>query len=519
MAAALLFEPGALPGGHRNSLVRALLTGEAGPGSSLAEEELVRFAILLSNTPLTVSGADFERLRSRGFADESLLEAVQLTACARFLSALLRGLRLSSTLPAGAVPTDLSRTAVPGPFGIGTGGPWLRTEETDPGRLPGAGVFLDAFGFVPKIFRAQTATPSAFAAEAHAVEELLLSPEGLSRERRELVIVAASAALLNTSCFALHSEMLTVLGLSEDLSDRVATDYRDAELSAADVALLEFARALVLEPESAAGERLVAAGFPHTEILEVIAVAAFAVFLHTLQMGLGTPPDFPPKRVFSLNPAAAPARQTDDEGGDVFGRKPVVDPDASLVARCRSGDVDAFEGLVRRHEGRVYRMLVSITGNAADAEDGAQRAFLNAYQRLSSFEGASTFATWLTRIAINEGLERLRARKPTESLDDPGDDDSRFSPRQIRSWGDDPEQAYVKAELKAIVEREILKLPAAYRIVVLLRDIEELSTHEASAALGVGIPTLKTRLLRGRLLLREALTPYFAASAGRAHVV
>ncbi|HSB62890.1 MAG TPA: sigma-70 family RNA polymerase sigma factor [Thermoanaerobaculia bacterium] len=502
-------------------LVKALVGGEVEPGGTRAEQDLGRFAVRLSVEPFAISGDDFEVLRSRNLPEEGILEAVQLAAFARFLRTLSRGLRLPGAPPPDGAPADgdPSRAAVPGPSGFATGGPWLRTADADPAGLPGASILLDAFGFVPKLYRAQSATPAAFAAEAHAVEALLLSPDGLSRVRRELVVVAVSAALGNTSCFTLHSEALAALGLSEDLCDRIATDCRDAGLDGADVALLEFARALVLEPESATDERLAAAGFPAEAVLEAIAVVAFAVFLHTLQMGLGTPPDFPPKRVFALNPRAAEARLNEDAGGDASRRRPISDPDAPLVARCRSGDVDAFEELVRRHEGRVYRTLLSITGNTADAEDGAQRAFLNAYQRLSRFEGASTFGTWLTRIAINEGLERLRARKPMESLDEPGHDDGRFAPRQIRSWSDDPEQAYVKTELKAIVEKEILKLPASYRVVILLRDVEELSTQEAAAALGVGIPTLKTRLLRGRLMLREALTPYFAASKGRAHLV
>ena len=141
---------------------------------------------------------------------------------------------------------------------------------------------------------------------------------------------------------------------------------------------------------------------------------------------------------------------------------------------------------------------------------------MKAYERLASFQGASTFATWLTRIAINEGLERLRGRKPFEPLDEEADGSRGFSPGQIRDWEDNPEEAYAKTELKAIIERELLKLPPIYRTTVLLRDLEQLSTEEAAAALGLAIPTLKTRLLRGRLMLREFLSPHFTVSAQRA---
>ena len=83
---------------------------------------------------------------------------------------------------------------------------------------------------------------------------------------------------------------------------------------------------------------------------------------------------------------------------------PQADEDVSLVSRVQGGDTDAFEGLVRRHQGRVYRTLIGITGNREDAEDGAQNAFLKAFQHIGEFQAAAKFSTWLTRIAINEGL-------------------------------------------------------------------------------------------------------------------
>src|SRR5262249_4929559 len=114
---------------------------------------------------------------------------------------------------------------------------------------------------------------------------------------------------------------------------------------------------------------------------------------------------------------------------------------------------------------------------------------------------------WLVRIAINTGIQRLRGLKNFESLE--GEDEG-FKPRRIQAWQDDPESSYSKEELRQVVEKEIMKLPAKYRIALMLRDLEELSTEEAANALGLTIPGLKARVLRGRLMLRESLVPYFA---------
>lgn len=188
------------------------------------------------------------------------------------------------------------------------------------------------------------------------------------------------------------------------------------------------------------------------------------------------------------------------EGGD----------DLDLVARARQGEVAAFETLFRLHHRAVYRTLLGITGCPEDAEDAVQNAFLKAFQHLDQFQGASRFSTWLTRIAINEGLGRLRERGRLETVDAVDDEDTDFMPRNVRAWDDDPEVLRSRAQAKELVEREILKLPTKYRLAVLLRDIQQLSAEEAAQILGLGVPTLKTHLLRGRLFLREALAPHFA---------
>jgi RNA polymerase sigma-70 factor (ECF subfamily) len=194
------------------------------------------------------------------------------------------------------------------------------------------------------------------------------------------------------------------------------------------------------------------------------------------------------------------------------------DADASIVARVQAGDTEAFAELVKRHEKRVYRTLMGITGVREDAEDATQGAFLKAYLHLADFHGASRFSTWLLRIAINEGLERLRRRKQTVSIDDDQDDNEHFRPREFRDWRDNPEEKYTKAEVRELVEREVMKLPFKYRVVVVLRDLEEQSTEETANALDLEISTVKTRLLRGRLMLREALAPFFVRDREKENV-
>ena len=196
------------------------------------------------------------------------------------------------------------------------------------------------------------------------------------------------------------------------------------------------------------------------------------------------------------------------------GDQPTADPDAEFVARTKSGSRSAFEALVRGHHRRIYRTLLCVTGNTADAEDATQTAFLKAFQHLGEFEGHARFGTWLTRIAINEGLECVRTRKRTESLSAEDESGEPFRPRLVLAWAEDPERLYRREELRAMAERAVSSLPFPYRMAVVLRDLEQLSGAEAAAALGLGVPTLKTHLLRGRLMLREALAPHFIPQRG-----
>ena len=183
----------------------------------------------------------------------------------------------------------------------------------------------------------------------------------------------------------------------------------------------------------------------------------------------------------------------------------------ALVEAAKAGDVGAFEELVRRYDRNVFRIAQHITQNREDAEDVVQDAFFKAYSNLNQFQGQSKFYTWLVRIAVNEALMRLRRRRPerTVSLDEDVKTEDDTVPREVADWSPNPEQQYTQAELREILDRTIHGLPATFRTVFVLRDVEGLSTEETAAALDLSIPAVKSRLLRARLQLRSRLSRYF----------
>ena len=181
-----------------------------------------------------------------------------------------------------------------------------------------------------------------------------------------------------------------------------------------------------------------------------------------------------------------------------------------LVAAAKNGDSIAFEELVNRYEDKIFRLTKNITGNHEDAEDATQDAFLKAYSHLQDFHGDSRFYTWLVRIAANESLMRLRKRRPNQfSLDEPVQGDTDLMPRELEDWGPSPEQGYAQAEPQGILAEVIETLDPEFRIVLILRDLEELSTQETAEVLGISVPAVKSRLLRARLKLREKLNRHF----------
>jgi RNA polymerase sigma-70 factor (ECF subfamily) len=188
----------------------------------------------------------------------------------------------------------------------------------------------------------------------------------------------------------------------------------------------------------------------------------------------------------------------------------VRDDEPALVAAAKRGEVSAFEELVARYERKIFRLTRNITGNMQDAEDAMQEAFLKSYEHLANFKGDSRFYTWLVRIAVNEALMKLRRRHPGEfSIDEevPGSED--LMPRELDDWGPTPEERYQQVEMRQILSEAIDRLEPDFRIVFILRDVEELPTEETAKLLGLSITATKSRLLRARLKLRQRLNRYF----------
>ncbi len=183
-------------------------------------------------------------------------------------------------------------------------------------------------------------------------------------------------------------------------------------------------------------------------------------------------------------------------------RSPTLD-DAEVIRRVLAGETELFEVLLRRHDLRVYRTVRSILRDEDEAEDAMQSAWIQAYQHLGTWAGASSFSAWLVRIAVNEALGRLRKRARLVSLH-PGDGDSDAGElMDVRA--EDPEERAAASEAVRLVERAVDELPPPYRSVFVLREVEELSTAETGEALGLGEDAVKVRLHRARAMLRRSL--------------
>jgi RNA polymerase sigma-70 factor (ECF subfamily) len=186
--------------------------------------------------------------------------------------------------------------------------------------------------------------------------------------------------------------------------------------------------------------------------------------------------------------------------------------DEAVVDRVRSGERALFELLMRRHNQRLFRVARAILRNDADAEDAVQQAYLQAYRRLDQFAGAARFSTWLTRITIHTALARRRqARQRAEVPMAPPQQEEMMS--KLASPSEDPEVQVSRRELTALLERAIDQLPEIYRVVVMLRQVQQLSTAETAECLEVSEEVVKVRLHRGTALLREAMTARLDAVA------
>jgi RNA polymerase sigma-70 factor (ECF subfamily) len=194
-------------------------------------------------------------------------------------------------------------------------------------------------------------------------------------------------------------------------------------------------------------------------------------------------------------------------------RRTAEDPDAELLARWRAGDPGAFEDLVRRHEGRVYRFLLRMLGDPSEAEDVAQETFLSLHRNGHRFRGEALFSTFVYRVAANGALNRKRG------LGRRGAWYRRFAENQavgenLPAAPPDPEDAAAGAQLHALVQQELLQVPDALRAPLVLYDVEGLSYGEIARALGLPTGTVKSRIHRARRLLRERLQPLLAECDG-----
>ncbi len=367
------------------------------------------------------------------------------------------------------------------------------------------------FGFIPNFFRAQTIRPDLIDAEVGLVGAVMLQERALSRKQKEYIFLACSADNLSTYCVTAHCEIVRMLGIEGPEPEQIALDHTVADIADADKALLDFAVKLNNHPTNLSRsdiDSLRGHGFGDGHILETVLMVGLAKFANFVAFGLGTAPDFDSTKVASvLGLGEVSEGREKDLNPPARNFTLIKDDDAGLVERTRRGELEAFDELVRRHQQRIYRTLMAITRKPDEAEDGVQNVFIKAFEHIAGFQGASKFVTWLTRIAINEGAEHLRMRKNLDSLDDPAaGDDAAFRPRNVSPWGN-PEQLYSQSELRRTVEQELLKLPAKYRVPVILRDLQEFTAEETAEVLGIAVPALKSRLLRGRMMLREALAP------------
>jgi RNA polymerase sigma-70 factor (ECF subfamily) len=182
-----------------------------------------------------------------------------------------------------------------------------------------------------------------------------------------------------------------------------------------------------------------------------------------------------------------------------------------LIQSVQSGQSELFYELVRPYERRVYAAALAILRNEHDAEDAAQEAMLKAFANIRQFRAEARFSTWLIQITVNEALMRRRRERtvPMEGLDDPrsgpGEAETEYAPRDFADWREIPSEALERKEVRQRLAEALATLDHKYREVFMLRDMEHLNIQETAEALGITVASVKTRLLRARLMLRDLL--------------
>jgi RNA polymerase sigma-70 factor (ECF subfamily) len=185
-----------------------------------------------------------------------------------------------------------------------------------------------------------------------------------------------------------------------------------------------------------------------------------------------------------------------------------------LIRRVLEGERDLFCELIRPYERRVFAAAFAILRNEADAEDVAQEAMLKAFKHIGQFRAESRFSTWLIQITINEA--RMRRRKEhaeiMEPIADREDQEGNYTPRDFADWREIPLETLERKEVRQKLAEALASLGEKYREVFVLRDMQHLSIEETAKALGISTASVKTRLLRARLMLRDLLAPGFGGS-------
>jgi len=187
--------------------------------------------------------------------------------------------------------------------------------------------------------------------------------------------------------------------------------------------------------------------------------------------------------------------------------------ESSLIARICKGESSLFATLVKPYERRVYVTALALLRNDADAQDVAQEAILKAFANLRQFRGESKFSTWLIQITVNE--VRMRQRKQHAQLFEPlvesnDEEEGTYTPRDFADWREIPSEALERSEIRTLLAKALASLAQKYREVFILRDVEQMSIEEAAEVLNISIASVKTRLLRARLMLRDILAPDLA---------
>jgi RNA polymerase sigma-70 factor, ECF subfamily len=186
---------------------------------------------------------------------------------------------------------------------------------------------------------------------------------------------------------------------------------------------------------------------------------------------------------------------------------------AILVERVQAGDHAAFYELVRPHERGIFLAALSVVNNQADAEDVVQESILKAFKAIGTFRGEAKFSTWIIQITLNEARMRLRKdrRHLYDSVDEPmkADEEGDYVPRDFADWREIPSDALQSKQLRQALQKALQSLSPKYRQVVVLRDVEQLSIVETAKVLGITEASVKTRLLRARLQMRDELAPGF----------